>query len=135
MVDPWGLCPKPPIAPPGVNVNDNINIAKDYSWLNPGASYAFYTLVQNKGAWDYKQQNTSSTSYENFGNFNFGATGAAMGFPDQVLQRGAGWAQTRAGTSKSDWGSPLGKFPHGHDKNDQEQIKSGIEYTKCGCNK
>lgn len=28
-------CSSPPAAPPGVNVNDNIAIARDYSWLNP----------------------------------------------------------------------------------------------------
>lgn len=37
---------------------------------------------QPRGPWDYKRR---SLTYENIGNFNYGATGAAVGFSEDVL--------------------------------------------------
>ena len=72
--------------PKGVDVNKNMEEARKHrgnlSW--------FYNQVKNKGPWDYKQR---GSEYEDFGNFNYGATGAAAGIPDQILLRAAGWAQ------------------------------------------
>jgi hypothetical protein len=70
----------PPIAPPGVSIADNIASAQS-SW-NP---FWFRNQVRGGGPWDYKQQHP--------GNFNYGATGKAWGFPDQVLLRAAGSVQ------------------------------------------
>lgn len=106
-------------------MNKNMCEAKDH-W-NPKW---YYDQVRNKGPWDYKQQ---GPEYQDFGNFNYGATGAAYGWPGQVLMRMAGWAQERAGTSKPEWGDPLGSAPYGDDPDDQEQIQRGIEYARCGC--
>ena len=50
----------------------------------------FYQMVRNHGPWDFKQ---GRAQYANFGNFHFGAVGAAAGIPDGVLLRGAGAAQ------------------------------------------
>ncbi len=86
---------------------------------------------------DYKQQRDGH--YENFGNFNYGATGRAFGFDANTLLRMAGDAQIKAGTSKPGWGDPqmLGPFPnpflpgippYGDDPRDQYCIKKGIEY-------
>jgi hypothetical protein len=90
----------------------------------------FYDQVRNKGPWDYKQL---GPQYQDFGNFNFGATGSAFGFPSDVLARGAGAAQQRAGTSTSAWGDWYGRFPYGDDPADQAQIQKGIDYFKCKC--
>jgi len=89
-----------------------------------------YNQVRNKGPWDYKQH---GSQYQNFGNFNYGATGAASGLPDFVIYRGAGWAQQQAGTSDPSWGSPWGSSPYGDDPADQIMIQQGIEYYRCGC--
>jgi hypothetical protein len=140
-VDLWGLIPvkawdslspaeagggkSVPHSPPGADVDANIERAKE---MNP---IDFYDAVKNGGEWDYKQQ---GRQYENFGNFNYGATGKAAGFPDSVLQRGAGWAQEQAGTSDPSWGHWYEDAPYGDDPIDQEQIKKGIDYynnTKC----
>lgn len=125
-------CPTPPAMPQPANmcpaeneVDKNVKEAKDH--YNPKW---FYDQVRNKGPWDYKQQ---GSQYQDFGNFNYGATGSAMGFPDSVLYRMAGWAQQQAGTSKSGWGSPLGSAPYGDDPADQAQIRAGIEYARCRC--
>jgi hypothetical protein len=95
---------------------------------------------------DYKQPSFGSTMndlfnrlgpspYQDFGNFNFGAVGAAWGYPLDLLQRAAGAVQQRAGTSKPEFGSPLGGPPYGDDPADQQQIQAGYEYYKNGCYK
>ncbi|MGZ3912013.1 MAG: polymorphic toxin type 44 domain-containing protein, partial [Flavisolibacter sp.] len=88
----------------------------------------FYNQVQNKGPWDYKQQ---GRKYEDFGNFNFGATGSAFGIPQNILQRGAGWANQKADPTRKNLGDPWGGYPYGDDPNDQDQIEKGSNY--CGC--
>lgn len=118
-------CPKPPPSPPGASVCENMKDAKDH--YNPKW---YYDQVRNKGPWDYKQQ---GSQYQDFGNFNYGATGSAFGWPDTVLERMAGWAQQQAGTSKPEWNSPYGSAPYGDDPSDQEQIRNGIEFARCKC--
>ncbi|MGY2180835.1 polymorphic toxin type 44 domain-containing protein [Pseudomonas agarici] len=90
-----------------------------YSW--------FYTQVRNRGPWDYKK---TSSEYEAFGNFNYGATGTAAGFSEGVLLRAAGFAQNRAGTSTEEFGTWWGQAPFGDDPADQRWIKEGIRYAK-----
>jgi RHS repeat-associated protein len=133
-VDPLGLmgypdgasvrplpCPYPPVpkGPPEASCDTNINTARNHqdpSW--------FYNQVRNGGPWDYKQQ---GHQYQDFGNFNFGATGSAFGFPDSVLSRAAGWAQQQAGTSSPNWGHCYGSHPYGDDPDDQVQIQ-GLDH-------
>ena len=96
----------------------------------------FRNKVKDHGPWDYKQKNPE---YEAFGNFNYGATGAAYGFSDNVLKRMAGDAQIGAGTSEPGWGDPdmwgpiLNPFgngtpPYGDDPVDQYWISRGYSY-------
>jgi hypothetical protein len=119
--DPFGLTAsdKHPESPPGVDIDKNIEKAKDMNIIE------FYNAVKNGGEWDYKQQ---GQEYADFGNFNYGATGKATGIPDNVLERGAGWAQEQAGTSLPEWGHWYGGPPYGDDPADQAQIMGGIEY-------
>ena len=124
----------PGATPPGTNVDDNIRAA--IVAKARGASDAwFYNQVKNGGPWDYKQQ---GAQYQDFGNFNYGATGTAFGFSEDTLTRMAGWAQTQAGTSRPEWGVPTsklgaylgvgGKSPFGDDPVDNYWIKQGIRY-------
>lgn len=121
-----------PIAPPGVSVDRNMREAqskKDF-FSKGGTSFLFswfYTKVRNRGAWDYKQQ---GRDYEAFGNFNYGACGTAAGISAEVLLRGAGWAQVRAGTGKPEYGRWWFNAPYGDDPRDQQWIKKGIEYAR-----
>jgi RHS repeat-associated protein len=114
----------PPDIPPGANVDQNILSAEgmnDPVW--------FYNQVKNKGPWDYKQQ---GPQYQPFGNFNFGAAGMGIStLSPQILQRGAGWAQGRAGTSQPGWGKWWRGYPYGDDPIDQYWIQRGIAYYKC----
>lgn len=95
-----------------------------------------YFIFRNHGPMDYK--NKYGRSYENLGNFNYGATATALGIPEGIVLRAAGWAQRRAGTSRPEWGSPNGAPPYGDDPNDQAMIRLGIEVATKGaavCNK
>jgi RHS repeat-associated protein len=151
--DPLGLCPRRPNcpavpqAPYGVNINDNIDKAR---WMqlvtdtDPILSlYIFKKMVGNKMPWDYKQYGWTlndtgglgPSPYQEFGNFNFGATGAAWGIPLDILLRGAGYAQEKAGTSTPEWGHWYQGPPHGDDPDDQAQIIAGYNYYKNGCYK
>ena len=122
-IDPSGLAP-PANIPPGVDARANIYEA--------GTNMSFgdwYDAVRNKGAWDYKQK---GSQYEAFGNYNFGLTGRAIGIPASILRRGAGWAQTQAGTSDPSWGTPTGNTPYGDDPTDQSWINEGINDFDSG---
>ena len=129
-VDFWGLqcdCNDVPKAPPGVDISKNIE--KAYYEIPKGL---FYFYLRNKGPWNYKKL---GSQYRDFGNFNYGATGAAIGFSERTLLRMAGWAQQQPGTSKTEWGYPGnllnpwgGTPPYGDDPDDQEIISKGIRY-------
>jgi uncharacterized protein RhaS with RHS repeats len=141
-IDPLGLmggggnhaacsCPTPPKMPPPPE-----NSCSKESVLDRNIKEAyfmglipFYNNVRNKGPWDYKQQ---GSQYQDFGNFNYGATGYSAGL-SAILLPAAGWAQSRAGTSKPAWGSWYGKAPYGDDPADQEMILAGMRYARCGC--
>ena len=116
-------CGKVPPAPPGADIDANMKLA-DNNWY----PVWFYNQVRNGGPWDYKQ---SGSKYEDFGNFNFGATGSAFGFPSGVLKRGAGWANQRADPTRTALGSPYGRYPYGDAPQDQDQIDKGIIYCEC----
>jgi RHS repeat-associated protein len=96
------------------------NIEKAKGLSNPRN---FRDLVKNKGPWDYKQMDPK---LQDFGNYNYGATGAASGlFSLDTLQKQAGKAQCAAGTSNKDWGTPDSGPPYGDDPNDQKWIEEG----------
>jgi hypothetical protein len=121
-----------PEIPEGVSIDTNIQLScleRSY-FKNGGDAFLFswfYTKVRNGGEWDYKKRNRR---YEALGNFNYGACGTAAGISANVLLRGAGWAQSRAGTRESKNGYWWWNAPYGDDPTDQEWIKEGINYAK-----
>ena len=123
-------CPQPPVAPPGVSVNSNIGIAKNFSWMNPVAATGLYALVRNFGPWDYKRR---GRQYEDFGNFNFGAVTFAMGMPYYIAQNGAGIYQQLRGAAGAGEGVPFLQFPYGDAISDARQIQLGRQYVQQGC--
>jgi len=122
---PWSECGDSrtsfniPLSPTGVDIDKNIEDASKMSRSK------FYHQVRNMGVWDYKQL---GEQYQDFGNFNYGATGRSAGFPRGLLLRMAGWAQLEAGTSKPEWGNPWGREPYGDDPSDQDMIIQGMDY-------
>jgi hypothetical protein len=133
----WGLpptptsapytCPIPPVAPPGVDLNLNLEIAGDYSILNPGAFLAYAQLELRGGLWDYRTN--QGQQYDDFGNFNFGATAAAMGAPYYAVQNAAG-LYDKSGQSS---GIPFLQWPYGDDQAGAQQIQAGYDYVKHHC--
>jgi hypothetical protein len=82
--------------------------------------------VRNNGQWDYKRQNRN---FAGLGNFNYGATGRAMGIPETALKAGAGGYQIINGTSSWDF---IGSY--GDDPADQDSIQNSIDYYDEGGN-
>lgn len=101
------------------------NVGKNMA--TPTTYYWFYQKVRNCGLWDYKQRNRA---WADFGNFNFGSTGYAVGIPIDILLMGAGFAQKMAGTSKAEWGHWYDLPPYGDDPIDQRWINQGIDYAR-----
>jgi hypothetical protein len=120
-----------PNAPPGVSVDANILETRRLSRLEPEAAPVdWVNKVREGGRWDYKRLEPVG-AYEEFGNFNYGATGRALGFPREVLLRAAGFVQVleslRTGRPHGP-GSPFGDPPYGDFPEDQGPILRGIEY-------
>jgi hypothetical protein len=119
------------LTPSGVSIDANIRLAEQLSVapIDPLFGYGEWLgRVWPRSVWDYKRR---GLVYEDFGNFNYGATGAAMGLPDSVLLRGAGAAQWWWGPYRSQWGKPWGGPPYGDQPGDQVLIKAGIQYYRC----
>lgn len=118
-----------PPSPPGVSVFDNMDYARGIGWPE------FLANVQNKGAWDYKRQ---GRQYENFGNFNFGATGWALGVPDNAAERAAGYYQEYRGAGGGTSHFYAGA-PYGDQFTDNQQIQLGQalarDYFAGACSK
>jgi len=102
----------------------------------------FESMVGNQQPWDYKWRDRQGAAegnsiYEDFGNFNYGATGAAAGYSLSVLQHMAGWVQQTANEGTK----PLtklqarlgigGTYPYGDQLKDAKQIERGFQYYNC----
>jgi hypothetical protein len=115
--------PKPEVADIRKNIQASIEAVYSKQHNLP---FWFKSMVETGGEWDYKRLNR--TRYENFGNFHFGIVGAAIGFPLDLLLRGAGFYQWVSGTTKPAYGWAGGDPPYGDDPRDQEQIIRGYLY-------
>jgi RHS repeat-associated protein len=93
--DPNGLAPNGRCGPSPCNsVPQHPTSADPYQNMfqsQQNGYYWWYVMVStNKGPWDYKwYRGNPHPEYDNFGNFNYGATGCAMGIPLNILLRGA----------------------------------------------
>jgi len=158
-VDPC-LHPQPP---PEADLNANIrtaeqlyNLALQYSFRGSGSVMFHHIIwfrdqVRKFGPWDYNHspkrtpEDIANSTYDSYGNFQYGATGAAAGFDLDTLLRAAGRAQENSGDVKGDGGQSGGlvgvftgigaKAPYGDKAVDQDAIRLGFQYTKSGCHK
>ena len=91
-------------------------------------------MVNTGQPWDYKKDNPL---FEDFGNFNYGAVGAAAGYSLGILQRMGGWVTTVQGEGEKP--STMvqarlgigGTYPYGDQRRDAEQISAGVSYYFC----
>jgi RHS repeat-associated protein len=138
-------CTVPPPLPAGASVNSNILTAERqlslirYATLRlPGlttiqAGRWFMAQVDKNMPWDYAS--TVDGTYQPGGNFNYGATGAALQFSSQELLRMAGLAQRRNPGSAPEHGVPWGRPPYGDEPEDQTWIRLGIDYYRGNCHR
>lgn len=160
-------CPPTPISPPGVDIVANIKIAraqrlalelsslKDDLLSTISKTVAlllwFQNMVQTNGPWDFKNQNKTALKdgknvYEDFGNFHYGAVGAAIGIGRDFLIRQAGYNQQQSpdpnnravgsgemGILHNGFG---GVTPYGDALDDMANIVDGFEFYQLliqGC--
>jgi hypothetical protein len=141
-------CPSVPLAPSEANIDENIRTARRHGEMVRGPYTAYreatWLIDQVKAGapWDYKKYDksydpkTQNSKYEDFGNFNYGATGAALGLSSGQLERMAGRVQDPkapgVGGKKAGWLDARlgegGEWPYGDQYTDNAQIKAGIEY-------
>lgn len=69
--------------------------------------------------------------YQDFGNFNYGAVGSALGIGPYMLHGAAGIAQMKDGTWDRDYGIPFFTGQSGDSENDYKQIDGGIAYERA----
>ena len=108
FVDPLGLkCCNVPAHPPDVSPEYNMSQARTNGyqwWLN--------TVGQWGGPWDYKNWGGQKhPEWDDFGNFNAGATACALHIPLWITLRGAGWAKQRRLANDPD-GNRVGASGH-----------------------
>lgn len=118
------------------NLHENLSDAQDMSGVlvvSPVTALLWFAnQVRENGEWDIKQHYPRNIDAENFGNFHYGATGAAMGLPLEVLTRAAGAVQElvdfRNGIYRPELDSWYGDSPYGDEVRDQQWILSGYNY-------
>lgn len=135
-------------------VSANVREAEDHALvLSPGNPFAFaanldnhwwfYNQVKTGAIWDYKSRVAPSSrvseNYAIFGNFNFGAAGAAMGYDIVTLLNSAGPPQVvdNFKQGKNLFADAPLKLPYPplpalwDDPDDQKDILRGIQYYFC----
>ena len=160
------------IPPDGVSLADNIKAAENAFYTNLGIGLVFPVLgatrhvswfigkVNTGGDWDYKKLDPEGSSkgqskYEDFGNFNYGATAVAAGFDrGYTIQRMAGYIHEKneidpnnpSGNGGDHGGLDsiiedfaLGKYggkpPFKDQRSDQRMVRRGMAYYKARCHK
>ncbi len=94
----------------------NVKIAEG---MNP---FDFKKHVKGGGVWDYKKDHLGDQSWQNYGNYNYGVTGAATGwFTLQTLLQQAGMVQKPC----KEFGNPKTSPSFGDDPVDQYWIMQG----------
>jgi len=150
----------PANVPANVSVDKNIALAETLynNWSlkgqsepgSRGASASMLNYIRpqwfkeqtgDHGPMDYKYL-TTDMRYDDFGNFNYGAVGAAIRYSGDTLLRVAGWIQQRGnyaylgeGTPPSSFLDALsgvgGTYPYGDKPGDAVQIQNGVDYYNC----
>ena len=120
-----------PDAPPGVSVDRNIERAEKLmgglTVTNPQivAMSEMLRLFPSGHEMDYKK---GGDQYRDFGNFNYGAVGTAMGLSPDLLHGGAGVQQMRDKRWSPEYGIPFWSGKHGDNDQDYQQIENGIRH-------
>lgn len=144
--DPSDPCADVPDGPGGrQTINNNISIARVHPLyslpksadaftqskigalapVNTSAVTWFTSMVKPGGPWDYKRNN--NRRFEAFGNFNYGATGAAMGYSSATLLAASLYIHLTRQYQ------PLNTENLRQEYGDQKVIALGVRYLTAGC--
>ncbi len=121
-------CPPVPAHPKGVDVDANIRTTEALNASEPNSSGPatwWVNQVKTRGAWDYK---TQGIQYDDFGNFNYGATGVVFNFSFNTLKSGAVFARLVK--------NPLQQLKNNGLSNPaqkNEMIRQGMQYKQNNC--
>jgi RHS repeat-associated protein len=128
------VCPPVPLLPPGASISRNVTITSALSHLEGGTA-TWIGLVFNHSVWDY---NELGIQFDDAGNFNYGATGQAIGFDLSTLLWAAGVAQAAFPSGGPGIGQPglipgTGRGLFGDHGGDATPIIMGYVYAANGC--
>jgi RHS repeat-associated protein len=138
-----GNCPAVPRGPGKDILVANINLAEQASQIFSSLPNGdliktrwYYDNVRTGGPMDYKNQPTfrAHPEYDEFGQFNFGAVGAALSLPEQFIKQAAGIASFSSFLRKGklppkSFGLPWTGPPYGDQPWAQPQIGAGYRFT------
>lgn len=127
--------PALPVAPPGVSVDDNMLRARQIQEALSGGmlpsdpSYGMMAHWFSPGhEMDYKQH---GEQYRDFGNFNYGAVGSALGLTPYMLHGAAGVVQMMQKHWDPKYGVPFISGDSGDNRRDYDQITQGVAYERA----
>lgn len=126
-------CPPVPPHPKGADIDANIRDTQAKYAADPtgtGARLWWENQVKSGGVWDYKLQSADQSTYDDFGNFNYGATGAALDLSFNSLKAGAVYARLKRNPWKQLKDNGFSNPSH---KNDM--IRQGMQYKQNNCGK
>jgi hypothetical protein len=123
-------CPPVPTHPKDADVDANISSteaanAADQTQDKLVAKVWWADKVQTRGDWDYKKQ---SLAYDDFGNFNYGATGTVFNYSLSTLEHGAAAARFLKSPL-----TQLRKYGFGNDPHKNDMIRQGMQYKQNHC--
>lgn len=133
--DSCNPCANPP-APPGINVAANVvqtqvmNSMPKVGPMDPGILQPAFAA-----GWWFYMVCCNGSPCPIYDDYNFGATGAALGLPENLLLWGAGVKKylqllPHGGTGDPNDSNPLGRYPWGNQKHKSDCIKAGIHKYK-----
>ena len=137
-IAPHNGCPSVPAHPSNANVNANLasTTAKTIPGAFNGPSNTLGSVNQWlanvccwTSAWNYQSQ---GTQYDDFGNFNYGATGTALGILSSALMWAGGLVKNINYWSKGQ-SNPYSNQPYTNSPQKTNMIAQGIQYAVNGC--
>ena len=139
-------CPSVPAHPANANVNANMaqtNAAKPIPLVGGSALTAstvnaaswFNNVCCWSSPWNYQADANGNwqPQYDDFGNFNYGATGTALGLPQAAVMWAGGLVKNINYWSKGQ-ANPYRNQPYMNDRHKMSMIAQGIQYAQNGCN-